>query len=102
MADIEAENVAIVEDRDKTIRRVHQGKETGDPRSTLDWVRDYLIASKETRLGRRFSECIVAGKGFGGLVVRVESKNLFGLSCATDRVEGGWFRASLLGVRPSC
>ncbi len=29
MADIEAENAAIVEDRDKTIRRVYYGKDGG-------------------------------------------------------------------------
>ena len=53
MADVEAENAATIEDRDKTIRRVYYGKDGGstayktyldakaiDPRIPLDWVKN--------------------------------------------------------------
>ena len=56
-----------------------------------------LTASKEARLGHRVSECIVAGRvwGLGGGCLEF---SWFGLSCATDCVEGGSFRASHRGV----
>ena len=60
MADVEAENAATIEDRDKTIRRVYCGKYGGstayktyldakaiDPRITLDWVRDWFRENVE-------------------------------------------------------
>ena len=57
---MDAEQAAVVEDRDKTIRRVYYGKDGGssayktyldakaiDPRITLDWVRDWFKKNVE-------------------------------------------------------
>ena len=69
MADIEAENNAIIEDRDKTIRKVYHGKDGGssayktyldakaiDPRITLDWVRGWFkknVKRQDKKAGQR-------------------------------------------------
>ena len=57
---MDADQAAVVEDRDKTIRRVYYGKDGGssayktyldakaiDPRITLDWVRDWFKKNVE-------------------------------------------------------
>ena len=54
-------------------------------------------ASEEARLGHRIAKCIVAGRvrGLGGGCFKLDRS---GLTCATDRLEGGSFRASHLGA----
>ncbi len=60
MADLEAENAAIIQERDNNFRRVYYEKDGGgtayktyldakaiDPRITLDWVRDWFKKNAE-------------------------------------------------------